>query len=110
MVNTLQIISISVAALFVIGAVVAFIRFNMYGRKNMHGVSGPHTRVINPSMSLDHQITNDGNITWVHPGSELVRRDINRQKNSNKRRNSQQRTEQSTYARHFNGIYKNPFM
>ncbi len=60
MVNTLQIISISFAALFVIVAAIVFIRFNLYGRKNMHGVSGPHTRVLNPSISLDQQFGTSG--------------------------------------------------
>lgn len=81
MVNTLQIISISFAALFVLGASIAFLRFNLYGRKNMHGVSGSHIRVINPSMSLDHQLaSNEGKTTWIDPGSELIIRDLTRQR------------------------------
>ena len=111
MVNTLQIISISFAALFVVGATIAFLRFNLYGPKNMHGVSGSHITVINPSMSLDHQLPRDGGkVTWIEPGSELIIRDLNRQRNSNNQRNAQQRTEQAQFTRRFPGIFKNPFM
>ncbi|AHA55185.1 hypothetical protein EhV156_00088 [Emiliania huxleyi virus 156] len=78
----------------------------------MLSVFGPNARVLNPDMSIDHQIKigNDkDNLTWVRPEDELLRRNINRQQNLNKNRNSQQRANQATSG-HVNGIYKNPFL